>query len=196
MLGHSILRRDLGGVAPMLITVARLDDDGRYETRITRDDGVIYSLQGVGHNFELPHDVKHFVVESALRLPTGFWGSVANGAVFPTMRHESGRRRPKATERSKVILKANARKLAQAEVLVSLFNSTIEQGHPETSPVLVKRLKERWCEGRPLSPSLQALIPAVYSAYREIQSRWKNTPIGGRLRLEWKAPHSARALPR
>jgi hypothetical protein len=37
-----------------------------------RDDGVIYSLQGVGHNFELPHEVMHFVVESALRLPTGF----------------------------------------------------------------------------------------------------------------------------
>jgi hypothetical protein len=56
----------------MILTVKRLDNDGRYETLIARDDGVTFSLLGVAHNFAIPHDVAHFVIENALRLDAGF----------------------------------------------------------------------------------------------------------------------------
>src|SRR5882757_6287432 len=69
----------------MKMAVRRLDRDGRYVTSIARDDGVTFSMQGVGHNFAIPHDVAHYVVEKALGLDRGFWGSVADGAVFPSM---------------------------------------------------------------------------------------------------------------
>ena len=170
----------------MQITVTRLDGDGRYRTAITRDDGVIYSLQGVAHNFAVPHDVAHFVVEQALGLATGFWGSIADGAVFPTMTYQSGRRKPKAAERSKIVLKANARALVEAEVLVRVFNDTIEQGHGETSPVLARRLQQRHSEQRLSASAIRANIPAVYASYRKVQTLWTSTPVDGTLSLRWR----------
>jgi hypothetical protein len=45
---------------PMKLTITRLDEDGRYETMITRDDGVRFSVKGVAHTFAIPHDLAHF----------------------------------------------------------------------------------------------------------------------------------------
>ena len=119
----------------MNLTITRLDQ-GKYETLITRDDGVSYRLKGVAHMFAIPHDLAHFVVEKTLRLQHGFWGNIADGAVFKSMDHLGGRRKPKAAERSQNVLKAHVTELNEAEALVRMFNDTIEQGYPESSPVL------------------------------------------------------------
>jgi hypothetical protein len=179
----------------MQITVTRLDNDGRYLTRIERDDGVRYCLRGVGHAFDLPHDVTHFVVESTLGISSGFWGSVADGAVFATMSHEGGRRKPKASERSKLAMKANARSLIEAEVLVSVFDTAIEQGLAQNSPALLAQLKERRGRGK-LPHGIVALIPAVYSSYHEALRRWRDTPVNGSMTLNWKTDGARRARPR
>jgi hypothetical protein len=126
----------------MKLTVTR-HPQGKYETVITRDDGVIYRLKGVAHTFAIPHDLAHFVVEKTLGLDRGFWASVADGAVFKTMDYLDGRRRPRAAERSETLLKSNALQLNEAEVLVRIFNDTIEQGQAEDSPLRKKRLRER-----------------------------------------------------
>jgi len=170
----------------MKLSVTRLDRDGRYQTLVTRDDDVIFRLNGVAHAFAIPHDVAHYVVESVLALDGGFWASVAAGAVFPSMSHVDGRRKPKAEARSKTVLKANARPLNEAEVLVRIFNDTIEQGHGKASPVLRGRLKERWAPPghQPRHIPLEK-IAEVFAAYREMLSRWKNVPVGGTLDLRW-----------
>src|SRR5713101_9459692 len=126
----------------MKLTVTRLDE-GKYETVVTRDDSVSYRLQGVAHTFAIPHDLAHFLVEKTLGLHRGFWGNVADGAVFKTMTYIDGRRKPKATERSESLLKNSAPQLNEAEALVRIFNDTIEQGHDERSPVLHERLQGR-----------------------------------------------------
>jgi hypothetical protein len=181
----------------MKLTVKRVDSDGRYMTYITRDDGVTFSVQGVGHNFAIPHDVAHYLVEKALRLERGFWGSVSEGAVFPTMTYVEGRRKPKAAERSGAIRKTNALQLSEAEVLVRIFNDTIEQGHAETSSVLYGRLKERQAysaEGpRKISP---AQISEVFASYKDILSKWKNTSVGSTLDLHWESSLNQRRPPR
>ena len=170
----------------MRLVVTRLDADGRYETMITRRDRVSYRVKGVAHNFAIPHDVAHFVVEDALRLARGFWGSVASGAVFRSMSHAAGRRKPRAAQRSEDILKANSRQLGDAEVLVLIFNETIEQGHGETSPVLQMRLKEHAarCGPRPRE-IVPSEIAKVYAAYRAVLQTWQELPVGGTLSLEW-----------
>jgi hypothetical protein len=88
----------------MKLTVTRLDR-GKYETVVTRDDGVSYRLKGVAHHFAIPHDLAHFLVEKTLNLHQGFWGNVAGGAVFKSMSYLGGRRKPKAAERSDNLLK-------------------------------------------------------------------------------------------
>jgi hypothetical protein len=177
----------------MKLTIARLDENGRYETTIARDDGVTFRLKGVAHAFAIPHDLAHFLVEKILRLNRSFWGSIAAGAVFPSMIYVGGRRKPRAAERSKITLKANARALSEAEALVRIFNDTIEQGHSQTSPVLHGRLKERWAppgtQPREISPTT---IAELYVSYGEILSKWKNLPVGGALDLLWTNHDHAR----
>jgi hypothetical protein len=172
--------------SPMRIEVKRLDGDGRYETVITRDDGVSFRIQGVGHAFAIPHDLAHYLVEKALSIEDGFWGSVASGAVFPSMTHLTGRRKPKASERSSTLLKANARALIEAEVLVRIFNDTIEQGQRENSTVLAGRLQHRLATPRTkLRPINPPDISAVYAAYKAVQQDWRTLPIGGTLTRQW-----------
>jgi hypothetical protein len=172
----------------MKLTVTRVDNEGRYKTVIARDDGVRFHIAGVGHNFAIPHDVAHFVGEKALRLTRGFWGSVADGAVFPTMIHIDGRRKPKAAERSKELLKDNARQLNEAEVLVRIFNDTIEQGHQESSQVLRRRLEERFVTtGRQPREVSKSEISEIFAEYQELLSKWRDLPAGSSMDLFWKS---------
>src|SRR4051812_23060923 len=168
----------------MHLTVTRFEH-GKYETLITRDDGVCYRLKGVAHMFAIPHDLAHFVVEKTLRLRHGFWGNIADGAVFKSMDYLGGRRKPKAAERSQNLLKANVTELNEAEALVRIFNDTIEQGHTANPPLLRARLR-----GRLVRPGLQrefsdAEIAEVYAAYRDMLARWQQLPVGGKMELRW-----------
>jgi hypothetical protein len=170
---------------PMKLTVTRLEG-GKYETTILRDDGVSYGLKGVAHMFAIPHDLAHFLIEKALHLRHGFFGSIADGAVFKSMTYVSGRRKPKAAERSETLLKKNLAALNDAEALVRIFNDTIEQGHLEDSLVLRQRLRERLVRPgvafRTFSP---AEISEIYAAYRAMLAKWQELPVGGQLELRW-----------
>lgn len=171
----------------MHLSVTRLDDR-RYETLITRRDGVCFHVKGVGHLFAIPHDMAHLAIEEALRLPHGFWGSVADGAVFGTMTHFSGRRKPRASDRSKAVLKTNEGRISEAEVLVSIFNTALEQGHGAESMVLRERLRERWTPpGEAVRQFTDAEIAAACSVWRRMLSLWRALPVGGTLRFAWPA---------
>lgn len=170
----------------MRLEVKRLDQDGRYETIITRDDGVSFRALGVGHTFTIPHDLVHYVIEQALEINDGFWGSIAAGAVFKSMTYLSGRRKPKATERSRAVLKANARALTEAEVVVGLLNSMIEQGHGENWAVISRQLREHLISpGTKLRSISPKDITGVYSAYRAQRQEWEALPVGGILVRQW-----------
>jgi hypothetical protein len=177
----------------MHLRLTRLDER-RYETVITRDDGVCFHVTGVGRMFAIPHDFAHLAVEEALRLRRGFWGSVADGAVFPSMTHLSGRRRPRAAERSRGILKANEDYITEAEVLVRIFNDVFQEGHGAESHVLRARLREgRWTPpGEPARDISDAEIAAVYAAWQRKRALWERLPIGEALNLEWSPPELCR----
>ena len=168
------------------LAVRRLHQDGQYETLITRDDGVSYGLRGVGHMFAIPHDVAHFVVEKALGLDEGFWGTIAQGAVLPTMHYRGGRRAPKAAERSHSLLKANVRRLAEAEVLVRLFNDRFEQGHGEDCPRLRALIDDTLAAFDGWRRAIgQREIVMIHADYAHLLSRWKKTAAGAALDLRW-----------
>src|SRR5260221_8106564 len=110
----------------MRIVVQRLDGK-RYGSIVERDDGVHFSVAGPGFMARLPHDLVHYVVESELDLTSGFWGSIADGAVFAGMTWIEGRRRPHATERGQALIKANDNALNGAEVVTAGFANALEQ---------------------------------------------------------------------
>src|SRR3954449_11634651 len=78
----------------------RMADRRAVETLGERGDGVGLTMRGAGGGAELPHDLVHAVVETELRLGGGVWGCVADGVVWGSMRHVSGRRPPHVGERS------------------------------------------------------------------------------------------------
>ena len=178
----------------MKLTFTRLDER-RYETLVTRDDGVSFHVKGIGHMFAIPHDLAHFAIEEALHLRRGFWGSVAEGAVFPSMTHVAGRRKPRAASRSAEVLKANRGHIGESELLVSIFNGAIEQGCREDSAVLRQRLNEYWYPVADRQCGITAAaISDVFASWRRMWRAWHSLPIGGTLDLVWcAATHANRS---
>ena len=170
----------------MHLRLKRLDDR-RYETVITRTDGVTFHVKGVGHMGSIPHDLAHFVVERALGIRQGFWGSVADGAVFGSLTHMSGRRRPRATQRSKDVLKANKRVLTETEILVGLFDKAAADGLGADSPVLRDRLRRyTWtAPGHQPRRFTDEQITAVCSGWSDMLRSWHALRIGESLELDW-----------
>lgn len=177
----------------MQLRLTRLDER-RYETEIIRSDGVTYHVKGVGHMSAIPHDLAHFAIEQGLAIRGGFWGSVADGAVFGSLTHVSGRRRPKAAERSKQVLKANKDELTATEILVGLFNEALEEGLGPESPELRERLRRyTWTPpGQQPRQFTDEQITAACSGWRRMLDLWQELPIGGTLELVWPEPNRAR----
>lgn len=177
----------------MILRLTRLDER-RYETEITRSDGVTFLVKGVGHMGVIPHDLAHFAVEQGLGIRGGFWGSVAEGAVFGSLTHVSGRRRPRAAERSQEILKANKGELTETEILVGLFNQAMEEGLGPDSPELRHRLRRYvWTPpGQRPRQVTEAEILAVCRTWTEIQESWEHLPVGGSMQLTWPEPARSR----
>lgn len=173
--------------------VFRRLDDRHYETLITRSDGVSYLVRGIGHMSAIPHDLAHFAIERALGIERGFWGSVAEGAVFGSLTHVSGRRRPHATERSEQILKRNRDDLNATEILVGLFNQAMEEGLGPDSPELRRRLQRYvWTPpGREPRRFTDREIERACAGWHEMLKLWQNLDIGRSVELEW--PGDARA---
>lgn len=170
----------------MQLTVTRLED-GKYETLIRRRDGVRYHVKGVGHMYDIPHDLVHLAVEGRLGLHRGFWGSVADGAVFTTMTYLGGRRKPHAAERSRQVLKANEGHIGEAEMLVAIFNTALEEGHRAGSPVLRARLREHQWTAPGHTPRVLAdgEIEAVCATWERMLALWRALPVGESLEFVW-----------
>lgn len=173
----------------MLLRLTRLDER-RYETVITRSDGVTYHVKGVGHMGVIPHDLAHFVVERALGIRQGFWGSVADGVVFGSLTYVSGRRRPHAAQRSKDVWKANEKALTEVEILVGLFDQAYAEGLGADSPVLRDRLRRYiWTPpGRRPRQVSDAQVEAVCSAWSDMLRSWNHLQVGEALDLTWSEP--------
>ena len=171
----------------MHLRLTRLDDR-RYETEITRADGVTYLVKGVGHMAAIPHDLAHFAIEQGLEIRGGFWGSVAEGAVFGSMTHVSGRRRPRAAERSQRVLKENKGELTETEILVGLFNQALEEGLGPDSPELHERLRRYvWtAPGRRPRQFTDEQIAAACVGWWRMREMWSGLPVGGSLELVWR----------
>lgn len=177
----------------MRMRLTRLDER-RYETVITRSDGVTYHVKGVGHMSAIPHDLAHFAIEQGLGIRQGFWGSVADGAVFGSLTHVGGRRKPRAAERSKQVLKANEGVLTETEILVGLFNQALEEGLGPESPELRERLRRyTWTPpGRTARQITDTEIAAACAGWRRMLELWQRLPVGGTLDLVWPEADHAR----
>jgi hypothetical protein len=173
----------------MRVVFPRLADGEEVHAVVHRDDGVVYRVRGNGQRSgrELPHDVAHFAVERALGLTHGFWGSVAAGAVFTSMTHVSGRRRPHAADTSKALKREHRADIGYAEQLVWLVEQIAGQ-----DDAAIRRLTARVFATQPPPYPQPAVLRSATLALRGVGQRWRALHPGGQLELTWPAPRRRR----
>jgi hypothetical protein len=163
----------------------------RARSQVRRDDGV--TLHVPGYSFDdvgrlLPHDLAHLIVERGLGLDHGFWGTVASGGVFPGMHALEGRRPPHADERSRDVIRANARthELTQAEVMVRVVCRVAREGR-EHDRAAVARLAGDWAAA---SDALDA-IPDICRELQAAAEQWAGLPVGAGIAQRWEVRRTA-----
>jgi hypothetical protein len=161
------------------ITFERMADRRPVETLVERDDGVVFRMRGAGGGAALPHDLVHALVEQQLRVRDGIWGCVADGVVWRSMRHVSGRQPPHPAERSERLKKERADRIRAAEALADLVGRLARQ-----EPAL------------PGEPGASGHSPdALATAAAELISagrRWSDLPPGARWVVDWVLPEGVR----
>ncbi|SNT65397.1 hypothetical protein SAMN05421812_12254 [Asanoa hainanensis] len=149
---------------------------------IERDDGVVYRMNAGPITAELPHDLVHFTVEDAMRVPDGIWGAIAGGVVFKSMNHQSGRRPPHAAERSARLIREYRDRIQHAELLGGFVEAAAAEPGAD-----LRKLTSQWFATRPEdAPPIEAVRAAI-EALRVAAERWRAVPVGGGLTVEWPA---------
>jgi hypothetical protein len=157
------------------MTFQRMADRRPVETLVERDDGVVFAMRGAGGGTDLPHDLVHAVVETTLPLVDGVWGCVADGVVWGSMRHVSGRRPPHGAERSDRLKRERTAAVQRAEHVAHVVGrlaqgEEILPGDIASSGVPPER------------------IETAVAAVRDAAHRWAALPVGEKWVVEWPSP--------
>jgi hypothetical protein len=190
----------------MRVRFPRLADHQRGYAVIERDDGVVYRMDGFTvMGPDLPHDVRHLIVERELRVSDGIFGAIAAGTVWSSMHHLRGRRPPHSADRSERLKKAQRDKIRRAELLANLVEAIA--GLDDPSPGEINRIARMRLSVVPVvepgaDPADVVALPppaALAAAARALQveaARWARLRVGDELVYEWPpaSPASVRAL--
>ncbi|WP_156934934.1 hypothetical protein [Pseudonocardia spinosispora] len=150
---------------------------------VERDDGVRYRLEEGVAGAQVPHDLVHFVVERQLGEDRGFWGAVAAGAVFASMKHLDGRRPPRAEHRSRAALAERGSHLTRAELLAGLVQDLADAGVRHGDEVR-RRTREALSTQVDVEVDPVVLVRAADELQR-VGQRWRELAVGEELVIEW-----------
>jgi hypothetical protein len=188
----------------MRVTFPRLADHQRGYAVVERDDGVVYRMDGfTTMGSELPHDVRHLIVERELRVTDGIFGAIAAGTVWTSMHHLRGRRPPHAADRSEQLKRAQRSRVMRAELLASLVEAVAVLDNPSADEIQrIARMKLSVVPvvepGRDPADVIAmpppAVLAAAASALQVEAARWARLRVGEELVYEW--PAAARATTR
>jgi hypothetical protein len=195
----------------MRVTFPRLADHQRGYAVVERDDGVVYRMDSfTTMGPDLPHDVRHLIVERELRVSDGIFGAIAAGTVWTSMHHLRGRRPPHSADRSAQLKRAQRSRVMRAELLANLVEAVAVLDDP--SPDEIRRIARMKLSVVPvvepgMDPADVIAMPppeALAAAARVLQvetARWARLRVGEELAYEWppasSAPaHALRAVPR
>jgi hypothetical protein len=179
----------------MRVTFPRLADHQRGYAVVERDDGVVYRMDGFTvMGPDLPHDVRHLIVERELRVSDGIFGAIAAGTVWTSMHHLRGRRPPHSADRSQQLKRAQRNKVMRAELLANLVEAIAVLRDPSPDEITrVARMKlsivpvvEPGADPADVIalPPSEALAAAA-SALQVEAARWARLRVGEELVYEW-----------
>ena len=185
----------------MRVTFPRLADHQKGYSVIERDDGVVYRMDGYTvMGPDLPHDVRHLIVERELRISDGIFGAIAAGTVWTSMHHLRGRRPPHSVERSAQLKKVQRDRIMRAELLANLVEAVAVLDDP--SPDEIQRIARMKLSLVPVvepgaDPAEVIALPpaevlaAAASALQVETARWARLRVGDELVYEWPPANKA-----
>jgi hypothetical protein len=154
------------------LTFRRIADRRPVETVVERDDGVQFTMRGAGGGSDPPHDLVHAVVEGYLGVGDGIWGCVADGVVWRSMTHLSGRQPPHAAERSDRLKRERSASVQRAEALADLVGRLASSGEVLPGEIATT--------GRP-----PEALAAAAAELRNVRHRWAGLAVGDVWVVEW-----------
>ena len=171
---------------PVKITFPRLPDGTRAYCVVERSDKVRYRVYAGVAGPRVPHDLVHLVAERSTGQDRGFWGAVAAGAVFSSMRHLDGRRPPHAAERSAAAIRGHSDGLLRAELMADLVERVAEERI--TSVDRVRAVAAEVLSTLPDPTVDESRVIAAAESLREVADRWAGLSPGDELVMEWPGP--------
>ena len=149
---------------------------------------------------DLPHDVRHLIVERELRISDGIFGAIAAGTVWTSMHHVRGRRPPHSADRSQQLKRTQREKVRRAELLANLVEAVAVLDVP--SPDEIGRIARMKLSVVPvvepgMDPADVIAMPppeALAAAARVLQvetARWARLRVGEELAYEWPPANKA-----
>ena len=155
-----------------------------YRVIALRGDGVSLTISQ-GRQLSLPHDLAHFIVESELDMKNGFWGCVAQGAIFDGMVVTAGRQKPYARSQSSKIIKRHRNELFEAEDAVRRLTIVARVGKStSTSSREIAKLNQYYPNGR-YKQLTSADSERIISIIRGFTDKWKSLPEEGVIQVHW-----------
>jgi hypothetical protein len=189
----------------MRIRFERFPDHAVSYSVIERDDGVVYRmLEFTRGGPELPHDLRHFVVERELGISDGIWGAIAAGTVYTSMEHVRGRVTFAGHQRENSLKKAQRNRVGRAELFANLVETIAMLDQPTVTEI--ERLTREHLACVPLSEPGQdpadvidvpppGALGAAASALQVEAARWARLRVGEELVYDWRpAPGPAPAV--
>ena len=144
----------------------------RHTLEIVRDDGRSEQMECETRSY-LHHDLLHYAAEAEARLDDGFWGNLARGKTLAQMNERTGQAmaaegpRMLAIEQVVGVLSAVV-KGASANIVVAAFHDyATNAGFPIPG----------WMT--------EAFVSAVEERMSRLLGRWKATPCGDAMALQW-----------
>jgi hypothetical protein len=179
----------------MRIRFERFPDHAPAHSVIERDDGVVYHMaEFTRGGTELPHDLRHFVVERELAITDGIWGCIAAGTVYNSMRQVRGRATFASRQRETALKKAQRPRIMRAELFANLVEAIAML--PTPSIPEIQRLTREKLSVVPLSEPGQdpadvvgapppEVLETAASALQVTAARWARLRVGEELVYEW-----------
>jgi hypothetical protein len=165
------------------VTFPKLPSGSRSYCVVERADHVCYRVDLGVCGERIPHDLVHLVAERSLEESGGFWGAVADGAVFVSMRHLGGRRPPHAERRSRNAIAARKDRLTRAELVAGLVEK-IATANVRDDDAIRRMTAEMLSTQRDDVVSPTRLRDAA-DRLVDTQAQWSSLDVGEELVLIW-----------
>lgn len=159
--------------ARVRIAFRKLTDE-RHALEIATDDGRRERVECETRSY-LQHDLLHYAVEAEAGLTEGFWGSLAAGQTLAALNDRT--REPGADNPA----------MMDIERLVGAMTRAVRGTSARDVVAGLERYAAAMGESNP--PWLdEAFVQRVQERMRRLLGRWRATPYGDVMELEWPAP--------